>query len=317
MDIKEFNELEIDSVDPEQFQDDPTIGELINKYNGEKQANDAIMGQYDMGDDDMETNEIYMNQMHEDSQAPEAKEFMGGEKLQSAGSENGLAGSVENGDGDKTPEPTEIQSLLDRMKELTKILTNKPDIQWNEMGGGVVDKVKEVSPDDVVRSVSTTGAPSIQTLKNPEAVSTSGTTDKKENPFAKKEDTKEEKENPTKKKENPFAKKEDAKEDDEDDEVNKAVNEIHTHHLGANKRHVSGNEEDLNEEEDEEMEEVVESDELNDDEILESDNTELMYEAMVRAKNDPSKFLKFKRQIDIISKSRRLEESLAKMKNRF
>lgn len=348
----DINELEVPAPSPEEFQDDPTIGELLGKEEQDKIGQEAVMSQYDISEQ-LNTKENQtmikniINQVTENTQAPEAKEFMGTEKLQTASAENGLAGSVEKAEGDKIPEPTEIKTLLDRMKELTKILGNTPDIQWDNKGTGLTDAPKEVTPDEVVRSENETGAPKIETLKNPEAVTgtdsapkttsdsaesksdvgskESSTEDKKEDSkpdFLKKKDDSSEdsKEEP---------KEEEKKDDEEDKKVNEAIEEIHTHHIGAAQRNVAGgdpeivHEEDVVAEdetvvgEDAVAEEAVAECEMTDEEIMETENTELMYESMVRYKNDPEKCLKFKRKIDEINKERRLTEAITKMRNRF
>jgi hypothetical protein len=276
---------------------------MIAQHDAETAGAEAVAAQYDLA---------------EEAQAPEAKEFLGTEKVQTINGENGLAGKVETGDGDKIPADKEIASLLDRMKELTKIMTNKPDIQWEDRGDGITDDPKEVSPDEVVRSEKATGAPSIKSevpelrpdspKQSAPKAETSGDskpaaekTEKKGNPFAKKD-------------EKPAEEKEEKKEDDDKENVDEAM----SHHVGMERRDIAHNENDPNRVEEGEEDEVSEDcAEMSDDEILESENTELMYEAMIKYKNDPAKFIKFKKKIDEISKERRLSEAVAKMRNRF
>jgi hypothetical protein len=344
MDIKETQLPTEAPINPEEFQDDPTIGqvmaqnggglgidnsgneEMINQmiaqHDQEKQGQDAVAAQYDPLEENI---------------APEAKEFMGTEKVQAATGDNGLAGSVETGDGPKTPEAKEISSLLDRMKELTKIMTNKPDSQWEKAGissGGLMDAPKEVDPVDAVRAETETGAPSIEVLKQelrpenpiitksaPKSDSSSSSSapaekseggEKKESgkPWEKKEEKSEEpKEEKTDEKEEGD---DDKKKDKVNESVEDAIEEVTTHHIGASRRNVAGNdEEDVNEEVSEEVAGMT------DDEILESEDTEKLYEAMVKYKQDPIKFMRFKRRMDEITSERRLNEAISKMRKRF
>lgn len=316
-------------VSPDQFEDDPTIGEMIAKHEQEQTANDAVMGQYDLGE----------------NFAPEAKEFMGTEKLQSAGGENGLAGAVENGGGDKAKENEIIKSLLDRMKQLSKINTEKPNIQFDGVGTGLVDTAKEVAPDDVVRSEKTTGAPSIEILKQelrPEnpiitksapkadgSSSSSSSTPKAEKSDAPKSEEKGESQKPWEKKEEaPAAAKDETKEKSEnkkeegkvtEKDEDKPVEEVTTHNIAVSRRQMAGNDREENINEGVDGEDLI-SEALigfTDQEILESESTELMYEAMVKYKNDPENCLKFKRRLDEVKREQRLSDAIAKMRRRF
>lgn len=273
-------------------------------------------------------NREHDERIRESAMAPEASEFMAGEKLQNVTGDLGLAGSVEKADGEVVPDNKVIQTLLDRMKELTDIMGNKPDVQWeggsnNSLAGGVT----EMKPDVVKRAETTTGAPSIKLLKNPDAVSDGSTSkseggesessEKKENPFAKKDssekkDDSEKKENPfakkdsSEKKENPFAKKDDSEKkepvdgDDEDEDDKDELDEISSHNLSV--RHNKG----LN---------LVK--EQTDEEILLSDDMDKLYEGMYRTSNDIRKCMLFKERLDTVKKENKLNEAIAKMRRRF